>query len=178
MAVLAALRLLEQLPPSVKSAIQCISFACPAIGNAALVAYVQQRGWNETFTNLVVPGQPLDPKSMTSMGPMMGLAMAHMLLQVLYYPQLVGDVRLHWTYTMQGCCKCAVTYAVHCRALLALEACELSVCTWADLMHVWMQRMWCQGYWVAVLLCSLRQSSSMCSPSRRTLWTGSALRTC
>ena len=55
-AVLAMLRLLRQLPPGAQPALRCNVFACPAIGNAALAAYVREMGWEHYFNNLLVPG--------------------------------------------------------------------------------------------------------------------------
>ncbi|CAL8465334.1 g4869 [Coccomyxa elongata] len=54
-AVLATLRLLRQLPPGAQPALRCNVFACPAIGNAALAAYVRDMGWEHYFNNLLVP---------------------------------------------------------------------------------------------------------------------------
>ena len=59
MAVLCALRLLRQLPPGAKPALQVHVFACPAIGNAALALYVKERGWEHHFSNMLIPGAPL-----------------------------------------------------------------------------------------------------------------------
>lgn len=58
-AVLCALRLLRQLPPGAKPALQVHVFACPAIGNAALALYVKERGWEHHFSNMLIPGAPL-----------------------------------------------------------------------------------------------------------------------
>lgn len=54
--MLATLRLLRQLPPGAQPALRCNVFACPAIGNAALAAYVREMGWEHYFNNLLVPG--------------------------------------------------------------------------------------------------------------------------
>lgn len=55
MAVLCMLRLLGELPASARPSVRCITFACPAIGNAALADLVKSRGWASFFTNLLVP---------------------------------------------------------------------------------------------------------------------------
>ena len=57
--MLCALRLLQQLPPGAKPALQVHVFACPAIGNAALALYVKERGWEHHFSNMLIPGGPL-----------------------------------------------------------------------------------------------------------------------
>jgi hypothetical protein len=55
-AILAALRLLRQLPLGAQPALQCHVFACPAIGNAALAKYIKDMGWEHYFNNMLVPG--------------------------------------------------------------------------------------------------------------------------
>eukprot|EP00884_Botryococcus_braunii_P014665 jgi/Botrbrau1/2319/Bobra.39_1s0008.1 len=54
-AVLCMLRLLGELPPNSQPSVRCLTFACPAIGNAALAELVKARGWEKFFTNLLVP---------------------------------------------------------------------------------------------------------------------------
>ena len=56
MATLCTLRLLRQLPQDSNPGVACITFACPAIGNSALVDCVQTTGWEPFFRNMLVPG--------------------------------------------------------------------------------------------------------------------------
>ena len=56
-AALSTLRLLQQLPAGAQPAISCLTFACPAVGNAALADEVAARGWSPFFKNLLIPGE-------------------------------------------------------------------------------------------------------------------------
>ena len=56
-AVLSTLRLLRQLPEGADPAVACLTFACPAVGNAALFEEVNQRGWQRFFKNFLIPGK-------------------------------------------------------------------------------------------------------------------------
>lgn len=58
-AQLCTLRLLSQLPEEAKPSVRCITFACPAVGNPALSSFVQERGWDSCFQNLLIPGAAL-----------------------------------------------------------------------------------------------------------------------
>lgn len=54
-ASLAALRLLKQAPEAASN-VSVIGFAAPAVGNAALADHIQKAGWEDSFTNLLLPG--------------------------------------------------------------------------------------------------------------------------
>ena len=56
-ASLCALQVLKQLPPEQHHTVSSIGFASPAFGNAALAAYVEEQGWEQRFTNYLLPGE-------------------------------------------------------------------------------------------------------------------------
>ena len=55
-AQLCALDLLHSLPEKEAAEVACVSFAAPAIGNAALAHLVERRGWQAQFSNYLLPG--------------------------------------------------------------------------------------------------------------------------
>ena len=55
--MLCTLRLLKQLPSGASPRLACVTFACPAIGNAALAQYTKRAGWQRFFRNNLVPGE-------------------------------------------------------------------------------------------------------------------------
>ena len=58
MAQLCTLDLLRSLsgPQTPGSVVSCVTFAAPAVGNAALAELVNKRGWRDNFVNYLLPG--------------------------------------------------------------------------------------------------------------------------
>lgn len=57
-AALCTLRLLAALPrPPPPAHLRCLSFGCPAFGNAALAAHVHEQGWDAYFYSYALPGK-------------------------------------------------------------------------------------------------------------------------
>lgn len=54
-AVLAALRLLAELPPSLHDTVRVIGFATPPVGNAQLAAAVRAQGWDRNIVSYTLP---------------------------------------------------------------------------------------------------------------------------
>jgi hypothetical protein len=44
-------------PQAALTEVLCVSFASPVFANAALVAHIEESGWEESFVNVVVPGE-------------------------------------------------------------------------------------------------------------------------
>jgi hypothetical protein len=44
-------------PAAALTEVLCVSFASPVFANAALVAHIEESGWEESFVNVVVPGE-------------------------------------------------------------------------------------------------------------------------
>jgi hypothetical protein len=44
-------------PQTALTEVLCVSFASPVFANAALVAHIEESGWEESFVNVVVPGE-------------------------------------------------------------------------------------------------------------------------
>jgi hypothetical protein len=47
----------ELSPRAALVEVLCVSFASPVFANAALVAHIEESGWDENFVNVVVPGE-------------------------------------------------------------------------------------------------------------------------
>ena len=58
-AQICALDLLHAAPPHRPPQLQAIGFAAPAIGNQALAAFVERKGWQQRLTNYLLPGEIL-----------------------------------------------------------------------------------------------------------------------
>ena len=58
-AQICALDLLHAAPLHRLPQLQAIAFAAPAIGNQALAAFVERRGWQQRLTNYLLPGEIL-----------------------------------------------------------------------------------------------------------------------
>ncbi|KAG7672312.1 hypothetical protein Ndes2526B_g06693 [Nannochloris sp. 'desiccata'] len=58
-ATLTAISILQRLPPEQHSAVSCVGFATPALGNAALATMVKERQWHDRIINYLVPEDPI-----------------------------------------------------------------------------------------------------------------------